>query len=154
MNRGIALLTALFSLVLILIVGSLSLFLVMRSMGVSTGQARYQSAFEATEGGVERGLAEVDEAFDAERTDFVVGTYSDALGPNQVFAITTRPQLISTVTVTGGALDFARGYEGIGASIAKGGSMTCYIIPAEGTGPTSIKVDIDVSVKKTRLGGG
>ncbi len=151
MKRGIALLTALFSLVLILIVGSLALFLVVRSMSVSTGQARYQSTFETTEGGIEIGMAQVDGAFDREETDFDLGVITQAVN---VHSVKVNPGLLSTVTVAGGALDFARGYDGVGASIAKGGSMTIYLIPSEGQGPTKIKVNLDVSVKKTRLGGG
>ncbi len=150
MSRGIALLTALFSLVLILIVGSLALFLVMRSMGVSAGQARYQSTFEATEGAVEIGAASVDEDFQNEETSLLVDSIEQGLN---IHYIKTVPKLLSTVTVAGGALDFARGYEGIGASMAAGGSMTLYLIPAEGFGPTRIKVNIDVGLKKSKLGG-
>lgn len=151
MRRGIALLTALFSLVLILIIGSLALFLVVRSMSVSTGQARFQSTFEAAEGGIEIGMAQVDGAFDREETDFLVDSIEQDVNIHHIIA---KSKLLSTVTVSGGALDFARGYEGIGASMAKGGAMTLYMIPSEGQGPTKIKVNLDVSVKKTRLGGG
>ena len=152
MNKGIALLTALFSLVLMLVIGSLALFLVVKSMRVSQGQARYQSTFEATEGGIEIGMAEVDTAFRLESSDSIVRTVKQDLSNAQ--HIETTPQFISTVPVTGGAYPPHHGYEGIGASMAHGGAVALYIIPAEGRGPTRVRVNIDVIMKKTKLLGG
>jgi Tfp pilus assembly protein PilX len=50
-HKGIALLVALGSMVLILIVTTIALYVVTRGLRVAGGQKRYQSAFEASEGG-------------------------------------------------------------------------------------------------------
>lgn len=59
-QKGIALLVALGTMIIILILGSLVLFLIVRGLAITTGQARYATAYEAAVAGLEVGKTDAE----------------------------------------------------------------------------------------------
>jgi hypothetical protein len=143
-NRGIALLVAMGTMILIFIVAALAIYLVTRGLNVAGGQKRYQSSFEACEGGLEIGMAKVDSAFSSgvDPSDFsgVVGNYQVSVVTEPLFA----------ATVSGAAIKFARGYFGVGQGISQGGVSLYYHIQAaaQATGITQERVALEIEQKK------
>jgi hypothetical protein len=143
-HRGIALIVALGTMILILIVAALAIYLITRGLSIVSGQKRYQSAFEATEGGLEIGFVKVDSAFSA---GVDPTNYLGNIGQYQV-TVTTAP--LFAATVSGAAIKFARGYFGVGQGIAKGGVILYYHIEshAVATGVTGETVTLEAEQKK------
>jgi len=141
---GIALLVAIGAMLIILIVASLALYLVTRAINVTGGQKRYQTCFEAAEGGLEIGMAKVDSAF-SKQTDptgytGVVGRYNVTVSAAPLFAS----------TASGAAIKFARGYFGVGHGIAGGGVNLFYHVLSQATavGITSERSILELEQKK------
>ena len=143
-KRGIALLVAIGTLILILIIAALGIYLAVKGLGITGGQKRYQVAFEACEGGLEIGLAKVDSAFSAgvDPTD-----YDGTIG-NYTVTVVTQP-LFATI-ISGSAIKYARGYSGIGQGISKGGVNLHYHILSQAisSGTTAERVRLEVEQKK------
>jgi len=59
-RKGIALLVALGTMIIILILGSLVLFLIVRGLAITSGQARYETAYEAAVAALEVGKTEAE----------------------------------------------------------------------------------------------
>jgi hypothetical protein len=141
-SRGIALLVALGTMIIILIVGSLAIYLVNRGLTVSSGQQRYQTAFEACEGGVELGLSEVDRAF-------LAGTAPDTgyynIGRQRVRVV---PEELYALIAEGSVIKFSRGYFGIGYGMAKGGVQVYYRVFAQAVGSGGETVKLEVVQRK------
>jgi hypothetical protein len=137
-DRGIALLVALGTMIIILIVGSLAMYLVNRGLTISSGQSRYQTAFEACEGGVELGLSEVDRAFIAgtvpDTGNYVIGRQHVRVVPEELYALIAE----------GSVIKFSRGYFGVGYGMAKGGVQIYYRVFAQamGTGGETVKLEV------------
>ncbi len=141
-QKGIALLVALGSMVLILIITSIALYVVTRGLTIAGGQKRYQSAFEACEGGIELGLAEVNRAFLA-GVDPDVGSMN--IGK---FTVRVIPEPLFATVAEGSVLKFSRGYFGIGHGMSRGGVNFYYRILAESEGTGGERVTIEVQQKK------
>jgi len=141
-QRGIALLVVLGAMVLILIITSVAIYVVTRGLNVSGGQKRYQSAFEACEGGIELGLAEVNRAFIASvdpHTSIVnIGKYTVHVIPEPLFATAAE----------GSVLKFSRGPFGVGHGMSRGGVNYYYRILAESRGTGGERVAIELQQKK------
>jgi hypothetical protein len=142
-ERGIALLVALGAMIVILIVGSLAIYMITRGLQVAGGQKLYQSAFEACEGGLEIGIAKVDSAFAAG-----VPPTDDSLGIG-VFKIKVHTDELFASTVAGAAIKFARGYYGAGQGIAQGGVNLYYLVRTQALGIGGERVTIEIEQKKT-----
>ena len=56
-SKGIALLVALGTMIVILIIGSLGVYIITRGLNVTSGQTRYETAYEAAVASLEIGLA-------------------------------------------------------------------------------------------------
>jgi len=143
-KRGIALLIAIGTMILILIIASLGIYLVIRGLGITGGQKRYQSAFEACEGGLEIGLAKVDSAFSA---GVAPTGYNGNIGH---YTVTVVTQPLFAATISGAAIKFARGYFGVGQGISKGGVNLYYHILSQAiaSGITGERVRLEVEQKK------
>ena len=141
-QKGIALLVALGAMVLILIVTSVAMYVVTRGLNLSGGQKRYQSAFEACEGGIELGLAEVDRAFlasvDPDTSLVNIGKFTVHVIPDPLFATAAE----------GSVLKFSRGVFGVGHGMSRGGVNFYYRILAESKGAGGERVTIEVEQKK------
>jgi hypothetical protein len=141
---GIALLVALGTMIVILLVASLAIYLATRAMSVTSGQKRYQTCFEAAEGGLEIGMAKVDSAFthQTDPTYFTgtVGRYNVTVAADPLFAS----------TASGAAIKFARGYFGVGHGIAGGGVNLYYHVlsRAVAVGITGEQTTLELEQKK------
>ncbi|MCK4940585.1 hypothetical protein KAS45_00690, partial [candidate division WOR-3 bacterium] len=58
--RGIALLVAIGTMIIILIIGSIALYVIIRGMNVTRGQARYETTYEAVIAALEIGKAKAE----------------------------------------------------------------------------------------------
>jgi hypothetical protein len=143
-KKGIALLVAIGTLILILIIAALGIYLAVKGLGITGGQKRYQVAFEACEGGLEIGLAKVDSAFSAgvDPTD-----YDGNIG-NYTVTVVTQP--LFATTVSGSAIKYARGYFSVGQGISKGGASLHYHILSQAisSGTTEERVRLEVEQRK------
>jgi hypothetical protein len=141
---GIALLVAIGTMLIILIVASLAIYLVTRAMNVTGGQKRYQTCFEAAEGGLDIGLSKVDSAF-THHTDPT--GYAGVVGKYNV-TVTAEPQFAATAS--GAAIKFARGYFGVGHGLAGGGVNLYYHVLSQAValGTTGERVILELQQKK------
>ena len=142
-SKGIALLIALGTMILIFTIAALSIYLITRGLKVASGQQRYQSAFEACEGGIELGLAEVNRAFLAgvapDTTNIKIGKYTVRVIPDPLYA----------THKDGSVIKFGRGYFGIGYGQSKGGANFYYRILAQSLGTGGERVTIELLQEKT-----
>lgn len=124
-ERGIALLVALGTMIVVLIVGSLALYIVVRGMNVTRGQTRYETTYEAAVAALEISKAKAESlntflnAPSPMEDTIQLGSY-DAI----VVAERTSAQVI---TMSGTAIKFARAIAGPGATPASGSYRTYYI---------------------------
>ncbi|MGD9378992.1 MAG: hypothetical protein PVI51_00330 [candidate division WOR-3 bacterium] len=124
-QSGIALLVAIGTMIVVLIVGSLALYIVVRGMNVTSGQMRYETTYEAAVAALEISKAKAESlntflSAPPSMTDTInVGGY-DAI----TVAERTSAQVI---TMSGTAIKFARAISGPGATPASGSYRTYYI---------------------------
>jgi hypothetical protein len=125
MKKGIALLVALGTMIVVLIAGALTIYLVMRGLNVTGGQARYETVYEAALAGLEIGKAKAESLntfLDAPPRD------SSIIHLGQYDVIVTAERTSATViTMSGTAIKFARAVAGPGATPASGSYRTYYI---------------------------
>jgi hypothetical protein len=143
-HSGIALLVAIGTMLIILVVASLAIYLVTRAINVTGGQKRYQTCFEAAEGGLEIGMAKVDSAF-SKQTDPT--GYNGTVGRYNV-TVSSEPLFASTAS--GAAIKFARGYFGVGHGIAGGGVNLYYHVLSQAVaiGISSEQTTLELEQKK------
>lgn len=124
-ESGIALLVALGTMIVILIVGSLALYIVIRGMSVTRGQVRYETTYEAAIAALEIGKAKAES----------LNTFLDAspymhdtvqLG-GYMAAVTAERTSAQVITMSGTAMKFARALSGPGSTPASGSYRTYYI---------------------------
>ncbi len=142
-QKGIALLVALGTMVVLLIVGALAIYLVTRALNVTSGQVRYQSAFEACEGGLEIGVLRAHTGFEQHTIDSLyqqknIGNYRVHIYVQPLFA----------ATEAGSVIKFARGYFGAGQGLAGGGASYYYKIVAASHGVSGDSVTTETEIKR------
>jgi hypothetical protein len=124
-ESGIALLVALGTMIIILIVGSLALYVVIRGMSVTRGQVRYETTYEAAIAALEISKAKAES----------LNTYLDA-PPHMVDTVqvggytamvTAERTSAQIITMSGTAIKFARAMAGPGTTPASGSYRTYYI---------------------------
>ena len=143
-HKGIALLIAMGTMILIFVIAALGIYIVTRGLNVSGGQQRYQSSFEACEGGLEIGMLKVDSAFTA---GIDPSNYAGVIGK---YNVTVNCQPLFAVMTSGAAVKFARGYFGVGQGISQGGVNLYYHIEANALarGVTGEQVTLEIEQKK------
>ncbi len=124
-RKGIALLVALGTMIVILIVGSLVIYLIVRGLNVTSGQARYESVYDAAVAALEIGKAKAES----------LNTFLDApprdssniqLGPYNTI-VTAERASVAAITMSGYAIKFARAVAGPGSTPASGSYRTYYV---------------------------
>ena len=124
-ERGIALLVAIGTMIVVLIVGSLALYIVVRGMNVTRGQTSYETTYEAAIAALEISKAKAESlntflSAPPRMTDTIrIGGY-DAI----TVAERTSAQVI---TLSGTAIKFARAIAGPGSTPASGSYRTYYV---------------------------
>ena len=124
-EKGIALLVALGTMVVVLIVGSLALYIVVRGMSVTRGQTRYETTYEAAVAALEISKAK------AESLNVFLSagpTLTDTIRVGGYDAITSAERTSARViTMSGTAIKFARAIAGPGSTPASGSYRTYYV---------------------------
>jgi len=124
-KKGIALLVALGTMIIILIVGSLVLYLIIRGMNVTRGQTSYETTYEAAVAALE-----VSKSMAAELNVNLEGppsaTDTVTLGPYRAIVSAERTGA-RVITMSGSAIKFARAIAGPGSTPASGSFRTYYI---------------------------
>ncbi|UCD19097.1 MAG: hypothetical protein JSU64_06645 [candidate division WOR-3 bacterium] len=124
-SSGIALLVALATMIVVLIVGSLALYVVVRGMSVTRGQVRYETTYEAAVAALEISKAKAESLnIFLDAPPRIVDTVRIGRYRASVTAERTSAQVI---TMSGTAIKFARAMVGPGATPASGSYRTYYI---------------------------
>ncbi len=124
-QKGIALVVALGTMIVVLIVGSLVIYLVVRGLNVTSGQARYEGAYEAAVAGLELGKAKAEslntflDAPPKDSSEIKIGNYN--------VIVTAERTSATAITMSGTAIKFARAIAGPGATPASGSYRTYYV---------------------------
>ncbi len=123
-NSGIALLVALGTMIVILIIGSLSIYLITRGVRVTGGQTRYETAYEAAVASLEIGKARAE--YLSQRPGIMDTTEIIRIG-NYDAEIHVERTSTSSIVASGTAMKFARAIAGPGATPSFGSYRTYYI---------------------------
>lgn len=146
-NKGIAMLVALGTMIVILIIGSLGVYIITRGLNVTAGQTRYETAYEAGVASLEIGLARaiyLNQNLQVPDTSEViqVGKYECALHVERTSAV--------AITLSGTAMKFARAIAGPGSTPSTGSYRT-YYISARAKGDAGEQVMLEVLQRYTIL---
>lgn len=123
-NRGIALLVALGTMIVILIIGSLSIYLITRGVRVTGGQTRYETAYEAAVASLEIGKARAE--YLSQQPGIMDTTEIIRIGNYNTEILVERTST-SSIVASGTAMKFARAIAGPGATPSYGSYRTYYI---------------------------
>ena len=124
-HRGIALLVAIGAMIVVLIVGSLALYVVVRGMRVTSGQTRYETTYEAAIAALEIGKAKA-ESLNTFLTAPPVMIDTVNVGGYEAIVVAERTSA-QVITMSGSAIKFARAISGPGATPASGSYRTYYV---------------------------
>ena len=146
-NKGIALLVALGTMIVILIIGSLGVYIITRGLNVTSGQTRYETAYEAAVASLEIGLARASYLNQAlhimDSTEVIqVGAYECSLQVERTSS--------GAITLSGTAMKFARAVSGPGSTPSTGSYRT-YYISAHAKGHAGEQVLLEVLQRYTIL---
>ena len=123
--RGIALLVAIGTMIVVLIVGSMALYIIIRGMNITRGQTRYETTYEAAIAALEVGKAKAESLnIHLSAPPRMVDTIS--VGGYDAITIAERTSA-QVITMLGTAIKFARAIAGPGATPASGSYRTYYI---------------------------
>lgn len=146
-RSGIALLVALGTMIVILIIASLGVYLITRGLNVTRGQTKYETVYEAGVASLEIGLARaqyLNQNLNIPDTSEViqVGKYTDSLHVERTSNV--------AITLSGTAMKFARAIAGPGSTPSTGSYRT-YYISTRSIGHTGEQVFLEVLQRYTIL---
>lgn len=124
-SRGIALLVAIGTMIVVLIIGSMALYIIIRGMNVTRGQARYETTYEAAVAALEIGKAKA-ESLNTHLTAPPYMTDTVRVGAYDATIVAERTSA-QVITMSGTAIKFARAIAGPGATPASGSYRTYYV---------------------------
>jgi len=139
-RKGIALLVALGTMIIILIIGSLGIFLITRGLRVTAGQTRYETAYEAAIASLEIGKARASYLNQnlalIDTTEVItVGDYACSLYVERTSSV--------AITLSGTAMKFARAISGPGSTPSTGSYRTYYIrVQSTGAGGEQAMLEV------------
>jgi hypothetical protein len=139
-RKGIALLVALGTMIIILIIGALGVFLITRGLRVTAGQTRYETAYEAAVASLEIGKARASYLNQnlavIDTTEVVtVGDYACSLYVERTSSV--------AITLSGTAMKFARAISGPGSTPSTGSYRTYYIrVQSTGAGGEQAMLEV------------
>jgi hypothetical protein len=146
-KRGIALLVAIGTMIIIFILGALAVYLTTRGLGITIGQTRYETAYEAAVASLEVGKA---------RAEYMNQTIniSDTTETIQVGQYTTTLNVERTshtaTILSGSALKFARAVSDPGQTPSTGSYRT-YYIKTQSVGKAGERVIVEMLQRYTIL---
>lgn len=144
-SKGIALLIALGTMIVILIVGALSIYVITRGLNVTEGQIRYETAYNAAVASLEIGMKRAELIAKnpgiPDTCDVIqVGAYTCSLTVERTSAV--------AMVLSGTAMKFARAIAGPGSTPSTGSYRTYYIM-AKSVGKTNEQVMLEVLQRYT-----
>ncbi len=144
-SKGIALLVALGTMIVILIVGALSIYVITRGLNVTEGQTRYETAYNAAVASLEVGMKRAEYIAKypgiSDTTEVIqVGAYTCSLTVERTSA--------AAMVLSGTAMKFARAIAGPGSTPSTGSYRTYYIM-AKSVGKTNEQVMLEVLQRYT-----
>lgn len=142
-RKGIVMVVTIIVLMLILIAGSLALFLVSKNVYVTGGQQRAYTAFQAAEGGIERGMQLVADNFAQGNVNIPMDTINIS-----AYDVIVDPEFLTVLTQAGAAMEFAVGYLGIGIAASKGGAYHLYSIFSDAEREIGARSNLEAVQKK------
>lgn len=146
-NKGIALLIALGTMIVILIAGSLAVYMMTKGLSVTAGQTRYETAYESAVASLEIGKAYasyLNQNLNLPDTSVIVqvGNYTSAVHVERTATV--------ALPMGGTALKFARAIAGPGSTAATGSYRT-YYIRAQSLGVAGEQVTLEMVQRYTIL---
>jgi len=146
-RKGIALLVAIGTMIVIFIIGALAIYLITRGLNVTIGQTRYETAYEAAVASIEIGRAR------AEYLNQALGI-SDTTEVIQVGSYTSTLNIERTshaaIPLSGTALKFAQAVSGPGRTPSTGSYRT-YYIKTQSVGRAGERVTLEILQRYTIL---
>ncbi|MEO0215958.1 MAG: hypothetical protein ABIL70_07210 [candidate division WOR-3 bacterium] len=140
-KRGIALLVALGTMIVVLIVGSLVIYLIVRGLGVTGGQAKFETTYEAAIAALE--IAKAEAARLNANTELPQSLVNNIQLGSYTCSLTVQRTQRRVITMSGTAIKFARAIAGPGSTPASGGYRTYYITATAVHPLTQEKVSIE-----------
>ena len=122
MRKGVALITAIIVIALVLAMASAAMYLSVRSLKVSGAFTRYESGLSAADGGVSMGINEAIASITEARTP---GSQSATVSG---YSLNVVPDFLGVYFNAGGAIEFASGYEGLGKAASTTGASAFFKI--------------------------
>lgn len=146
-RRGIALLVAIGTMIVIFIIGALAIYLITRGLGITIGQTRYETAYEASVASLEIGSARAEYLNQAlaisDTTEVIdVGEYRSTLNVERTSN--------TAIVLSGTALKFAQAVSGPGRTPSTGSYRT-YYIRTRTIGRSGEQVSLEVLERHTIL---
>jgi len=143
MRRGIALVTVILVTTLLVIVAGITIYLVQRGIRITGITGRTLTTFESAESGVEIGVNEIWRA-EGEGRDINTNLTANVGGRT----VTVTPTRLFIVPMTGGSLEFAAAYEGVGRSVGGGGAAIFYRILSQARGGPEDRIELEVIYRR------
>jgi Tfp pilus assembly protein PilX len=147
-KKGIALLIALGTMIVILTIGSLSIYLITKGLKVTAGQTRYETAYESAVASLEIGKARanfLNQNFSLSDTSEVI-----QVGKYTVNLDVERTSSGAAYVPSGMAQKFGRAIAGPGSSAgAAGGSYRTYYVKVKSVGRAGEQVTLEVLQRYT-----
>lgn len=143
LNKGVVLVTTVLVMSLVLVAVSLALFLTSKSIRITGAEYRSYTSFEAAEGGIDRGLLTIHNAF-------LMGERVDSIFSLSIsrYNVQVHPEFLATAPQPGGALEFAVGYLGLGVAAARGGAMNVYALTSTSSRPRGEFTSLETIIRK------
>uniref|UniRef100_A0A7C4TCY0 Type 4 fimbrial biogenesis protein PilX N-terminal domain-containing protein n=1 Tax=candidate division WOR-3 bacterium TaxID=2052148 RepID=A0A7C4TCY0_UNCW3 len=125
-KRGIALLVALGTMIVLLIAGALVIYLIVRGLNLTRGQTQYETTYEAAIAALEMGKAEAARLnANSELPQSLTDSVQLGAGFSGTYSVQRTQRQV--ITMSGTAIKFARAIAGPGSTPASGSYRTYYI---------------------------
>lgn len=145
---GFALMMVVGAVILFIVLAATTAFMVSRLQKMSAGQARYSTATDAADGGIELGVLEITNAADDGRQP--LPTQNVNIG-RYTTLIDISPQ--GTCAMPSGSLEMASAYEGIGTGAGSRGVANFFLVTATATAPPAPETGRLMTMRRKLVGG-
>jgi hypothetical protein len=146
-KKGIALLVAIGTMIVIFIVGALAIYLTTRGLNITIGQTRYETAYEAAVASLEIGKARAEYL---NKTMTVADTTETMQVGEYTSTLNVQRTATTAITLSGSALKFARAVADPGQTPSTGSYRT-YYITTQSVGRSGEKVILEMLQRYTIL---
>ncbi|HBE73773.1 MAG TPA: hypothetical protein DDW31_06790 [candidate division Zixibacteria bacterium] len=145
---GFALMMVVGAVILFIVLAATTAFMVSRLQKMSAGQARYTTATDAADGGIELGVLEISNAVNDGRQP--QATQNVNIG-RYTARIDISPQ--GTCAMPSGSLEMASAYEGIGTGAGSRGVANFFLVTATASAPPAPETGRLITMRRKLVGG-